>query len=42
MAFSYHAGGGKVKAATRLLTIIYRVLTERREYIPEIRKQSAA
>jgi transposase len=32
----------KVAVARRLLTIIYRVLTEKREYIPEIKQQSAA
>ena len=32
----------KIAVARRLLTIIYRVLTEKRDYIPELRKQSAA
>jgi len=32
----------KIAVARRLLTIIYRVLTEKRDYIPEIMKQSAA
>jgi len=32
----------KIAVARRLLTIIYRVLTENRDYIPEMRKQSAA
>ena len=32
----------KIAVARRLLTIIYRVLTERRDYIPELKKSSAA
>jgi transposase len=32
----------KIAVARRLLTIIYRMLTEKRDYIPEIMKQSAA
>jgi len=32
----------KIAVARRLLTIIYRVLTEKRDYIPEMKKQSAA
>jgi transposase len=32
----------KVAVARRLLTIIYRVLSEKREYIPEMKQQSAA
>ncbi len=32
----------KIAVARRLLTIIYRVLSEKRDYLPEIRTQSAA
>ena len=32
----------RIVVARRLLTIIYRVLTEKRDYIPELQKQSAA
>jgi len=32
----------KIAVARRLLTIIYRMLTERRDYIPDVMKQSAA
>lgn len=32
----------KIAVARRLLTIIYRMLTEKRDYIPELMKQSAA
>ena len=32
----------KIAVARRLLTIIYRVLTEEREYLPEMKQQSAA
>jgi hypothetical protein len=32
----------KIAVARRLLTIIYRMLTEKKDYIPEIMKQSAA
>jgi transposase len=32
----------KIAVARRLLTIIYRILTEKRDYIPDVMKQSAA
>jgi transposase len=32
----------KVAVARRLLTIVYRILTEKREYIPDVMKRSAA
>jgi len=36
------ANVAKIVVARRLLTIIYRVLTEKREYYPDKMKQSAA
>ena len=36
------ANVAKIAVARRLLTIIYRVLSERRDYIPGLMKQSAA
>ena len=36
------ANVAKIAVARRLLTIIYRVLSEKRDYIPELMKQSAA
>jgi len=32
----------KIAVARRLLTIIYRMLTEKRDFIPDVLKQSAA
>lgn len=36
------ANVAKIAVARRLLTIVYRVLTEKRDYMPELRKVSAA